>query len=270
MSNKGRNYTDKTLKRLFGLSGNQCAFPNCTKILVNTNNAKDSNISHIEAANEGGERFNPNMSDKQRADYSNLILLCIQHHDETNDVTKYTVEILNEMKNNHESVLLHQKLKSNPSMLRNTINAIANMNFEQFTIDEKLTPFDPKRKISHNSIKKYSALIQEYKVYHKKINSLYDELEMQGSLKKEKILNNINLLYLKVKGKYVLDSDTEDQMENIRGNSDRIIDDVYDVLYLKLEDSGFWDEDIIFGINLVLVDAFMRCKILEEPPKNDS
>ena len=32
---------------------------------------------------------------------------------------------------------------------------------------------------------------------------------------------------------------------------------------------GF-DEDIILGIRLILVDAFIRCKLLEEPTKNDS
>lgn len=98
-----RDYTDKTIKRLFGLSGNQCAFPGCTEIMTNDKNAKNSNICHIEAANEGGERFNPGMSDIQRADYPNLILLCVQHHDETNDVNKYTVDALKEMKSNHEA-----------------------------------------------------------------------------------------------------------------------------------------------------------------------
>lgn len=268
MNHKARNYTSKTLKRLFALSGNQCAFSGCQKKMVNSNNAKDSNICHIEAASEGGERYRHSMSDPERADYPNLILLCVQHHDETNDIKKFSVDILKDMKQNHESAFLHQKLSSNPSMLRNTINAIASMDFEYLSIEEGLTSFDPKEKITHNSVKRHFALIQEYKAYHKKLNSLYDELESQGSLKKEKILNNIKLIYLKVKGSYILDSNNI--INSIRENSDNIIDDVYSELYSKLEDSGFWDEDVIFGINLVLVDAFLRCKILEEPPKNDS
>jgi len=36
-------------------------------------------------------------------------------------------------------------------------------------------------------------------------------------------------------------------------------------LYSKLEDSNFFEEDIILGIRLILVDDFIRCKILEEP-----
>ncbi len=268
MRSKARDYTDKTLKRLFGLSGNQCAFPGCSKTLVNPNNAKDSNICHIEAANGDGERYNASMTDKERADYENLILLCIQHHDETNDVAKYTVNVLKKMKRDHESGLLHQKIINNPSMLRNTINAISKINFSHLSSEERLVPFDPRRKIEHNAVKKYSYLIEEYKVYHQKLNSLYEELEKQGSVKKEKILRNIETAYLKMKGNFV--SSSENQVLEIRDNSDRIFDAVYDKFYEKLESSGLWDEDIVFGINLILIDGFMRCKILEEPPKNDS
>ncbi|MEK7990390.1 MAG: ABC-three component system protein [Thiotrichaceae bacterium] len=268
MGSKARNYSDSTLKRLFGLSGNQCAFPRCTKLMVNASNAKDSNICHIEAANEKGERYNPNMTDKQRADYENLILLCPQHHDETNNEEKYTVDVLKEMKRNHESKLLHEKIKSKPSMLNNAINAIAEISFDDIDEQDNLTVFDPKLKITHNAIKRNVVVIQEYKVYHHKINSLYDELELQGSIKKESLLRNIKMIYTEVKGSYVLDSQNE--LDVIRENSDNIIDGVYEKLYTKMEESDYWDEDIIFAIRLIMIDAFMRCKILEEPPKNDS
>jgi hypothetical protein len=107
------------------------------------------------------------------------------------------------------------------------------------------------------------SLINEYKVYHEKINSLYDELEAQGSLKKEKLLSNIEQLYLQTKGKYVLDSANSIQI--VCENSDNIFDDIFDSLYLQLQNSNFFNEDIILGIRLIMVDAFIRCKILEEP-----
>jgi hypothetical protein len=268
MGNNARNYSDITLKKLFALSGNQCAFPGCTKVLVTTKNAKNSNICHIEGAKEGSERYNPLMTDKQRADYSNLILLCIQHHDETDNFEKYTVEVLKKMKQDHESSFFNKRIRSNPSMLNNTINAIASINLEDLNESRNLNAVDPKDKINYNLIKRNVVLIQEYKVYHEKINLLYDELESQGSIKKEKLLSTIKLIYLKIKGSYVLDSNNP--IEAIRLNSDNIIDDVYEELYSKMEESNLWDEDIILGIRLIMVDAFMRCKILEEPLKNDS
>lgn len=263
-----RAYTPQTLKKLFALSGNQCSFPGCTKPMVNEVNARDSNICHIEGANRDGERHRENMTDKERADYENLILLCIQHHDETNDVDKYPVEVLKEMKKNHISDLLNQKIKTNPSMLRNTINAIANIDMDNDANTDGLTSFNIQEKIEYNSLKRNVALIQEYKAYHHKINSLYDELEAQGSIKKRKILQVVKNFYLKSKGKYI--GDAEDAMLMIRAHSDDIIEDVSSKICNKLEDSGLYEDDIIFGVDLVVVDAFMRCKVLEEPKKNDS
>ncbi len=263
MGKQARNYTTKTLKRLFGLSAGICAFPGCNKLLVNRSNAKGSNICHIETANEGGERYRTSMTDEERADYPNLILLCVQHHDETNDTKKYPVEVLQEMKLNHETEILNKTLKNNPSMLKNTINAIANINIDDIKDSGKLKVINPNDKISHNSIKRNIAIIQEYKVYRGKINTLYDELELQGSIKKEKLLSNIKQIYLKIKGKYI--EDAENQLAIIQNNSDDIYDDVYDELYKEMEGGGHWKEDLALGIQLIMVDSFIRCKILEEP-----
>ena len=84
-------------------------------------------------------------------------------------------------------------------------------------------------------------------------------------IKKEKLLSVIKDTYLRIKGKYILNSDNA--IELIRQNSDNIIDDVYDELYSKMESYNLFDEDLILGIRLIMVDAFIRCKILEEPPK---
>jgi DNA-binding transcriptional ArsR family regulator len=59
-------------------------------------------ICHIEAAKTGGQRFNSDMSDDDRRDFSNLILMCHRHHVVTDDVHTYTASMLREMKSNHE------------------------------------------------------------------------------------------------------------------------------------------------------------------------
>ena len=45
----------------------------------------------LEGTNEGGERFNPNMTNEQRRSFDNLMLMCYEHHVVTNDVVKYPV-----------------------------------------------------------------------------------------------------------------------------------------------------------------------------------
>lgn len=258
-----RNYTKQTLKKLFALSGNTCAFPGCTKRLVNQKNALDSNICHIEAAEPGGERYNKSMTDKERADYKNLILLCPQHHDETNDIFTYTVDVLMEMKSKHESSCLQEVIKTNPSMLKNAITAISSIDISKPDEPESLCAFDPNDKITYNCIKRNYSFINEYKVYHTKVNSIYNELEFQGSLRKDRLLSNIRQVYLEVKGKYVLDS--KKPMDIVRANADNIMDEVYDSLIQKVNGCSLFEEDLVWGVRLVMVDAFIRCKILEEP-----
>lgn len=64
--------------------------------------SQSGKIAHIEALNEGGARFNPNLSLQQRNSEDNLILVCADCHDKIDsDPKKYTVEYLKEMKRNH-------------------------------------------------------------------------------------------------------------------------------------------------------------------------
>ncbi|SDO30158.1 hypothetical protein [Halobacillus aidingensis] len=90
------------LRDLYLLSGNRCAFPECTRSILNGSGNLVGQVCHIEAAMPGGERFNPNQTNEDRRAFSNLMLLCYDHHIETNNVNKYTVEILREMKRSHE------------------------------------------------------------------------------------------------------------------------------------------------------------------------
>ncbi|EKE03034.1 MAG: hypothetical protein ACD_20C00287G0017 [uncultured bacterium] len=58
--------TTDILRALFARSGNQCAFPSCNHHLINHKNQFVGQICHIEAANVGGERYNPSQNDEQR------------------------------------------------------------------------------------------------------------------------------------------------------------------------------------------------------------
>lgn len=99
------------LRDLYLLSGNQCAFPGWTRTILNDKGNPVGQVCHIEAAMPGGERFNPNQTNEERRAFSNLMLLCYDHHIETNDVEKYTVKRLKKMKQDHEKNIATQ-LKS--------------------------------------------------------------------------------------------------------------------------------------------------------------
>lgn len=101
-------FQEKTIKILFSHSGNQCAFPGCNQALVDGENVIGE-ICHIEAANEGGERYNSNQTDEERRHEKNLILLCANHHRITNNTEIYTVESLQKMKEEHKSKFRSEK-----------------------------------------------------------------------------------------------------------------------------------------------------------------
>lgn len=104
----------ETLQRLYRDSGNQCAYPGCHEMLWTDENINMSVIAHIEAAEEGGPRFNPNSNDEQRRSYENLIPMCIKHSfwiDKEKNRQNYTVQKLKELKANHKNHVQEQ-LKS--------------------------------------------------------------------------------------------------------------------------------------------------------------
>jgi len=268
-----RNYSQLTRTRLFSLSGNQCAFPGCPITFTNPENDTNlSNICHIAGAEKGGERYDPNMTDKERASYENLILLCANHHLTTNDVSKHTVLSLKKMKQDHEKEVLKKIgatdiLNKYPSSLALIINYISSIDIENVDMLTSTNIYSPDKKITYNEVVVYKPILEEYKVYHGKLNKIYSEIEKQGSFKKELLLQNINKLYLKAKGE-LLGIDTS--IENIRKNADNLIELVEKYLWELYEKSPNAKEDIPFeavnvGMKIIIVDAFVRCKILEEP-----
>jgi len=94
--------TKDVLRELYLKSGNQCAFPGCYQTILNDKGVLVGEICHIEAAMPGGERFNKNQNNEDRRAAANLIILCHEHHKETDDVDEFPVSRLQEMKKAHE------------------------------------------------------------------------------------------------------------------------------------------------------------------------
>lgn len=277
MGKKAREYKRSTIRRLDTLSGNQCAMPTCNKPLI----AEDgisivSKICHIEAASDNGPRYNPDMTDDDRRHYNNLILLCDEHHviiDNKENEDSYPKELLIQWKNDHEGKMIYKLQKS--SALKEAIFAISDMDeFDHELSGDTSGAFVIKSKIDYNSIRRNRFLIEEYKVFHSKINTIYTELENNGSFKKEKLLRNIQLVYLKAKGKILgLKEGLKEglELDLIREHADDIFEEVEEQLLTNLgqDDESSYIDDISFAITVVMVDAFMRCKIFEEPSKTD-
>ena len=98
-----------TIKKLYGFSYNECAHPDCDKLLVemDTNTGKPVNygeIAHIRGQKPKSERFDPDMTKEEIDHFDNVFLLCAIHHhqiDQEGAGEVYTPDVLRQWKEQH-------------------------------------------------------------------------------------------------------------------------------------------------------------------------
>src|SRR5882672_5129385 len=95
--------SEKTVKRLFALSRNRCAFAGCSTAIVHSTGTIVGAICHIEACGSAGPRHNPKLSEEKLHAFENLLVLCNVHHKIVDDqAATFTVDLLRDMKAMHE------------------------------------------------------------------------------------------------------------------------------------------------------------------------
>src|SRR5947208_3015009 len=104
---------DSTIRRLFALSMNRCAFPECsTPILDLKTKTILAEVCHIHAQNENGPRYKRDQTAEERHGLENLILMCGVHHkiiDAPASLGTYTAKHLLAIKSEHESQAAQNK-----------------------------------------------------------------------------------------------------------------------------------------------------------------
>jgi hypothetical protein len=93
------------VKRLFAVSGNRCAFPQCSTPLVDAESGSIiGEICHIKGEKPTAARYDATQSQADRHGFDNLILLCGVHHKVVDDdEVAYAVERLVQMKQQHDA-----------------------------------------------------------------------------------------------------------------------------------------------------------------------
>lgn len=184
----------KEIKALFGKSGNRCAFPGCNYELIDENYNVMCDIAHIEAKSDGGPRANKNKSLKDRNKAENLICLCKNHHKEIDTYKdKYSVEVLQKMKSNHERKFSN-KCEFN-------FDKIFEINKELFEYLDKMQNLNDKSKIDQMELKKkikvnrrYNLILKDIKLNLKYFERLQVELLEYLEMLDENIVNKLKKL----------------------------------------------------------------------------
>ena len=100
--------TPATIKKLFLLSSLTCGFYDparpggaCEEVLARADWPRvNAHVCHIKGENYGSARYDPSMTDDERRDFENLLLLCPNHHHLIDDLDpdRYPAEKLFAMK----------------------------------------------------------------------------------------------------------------------------------------------------------------------------
>lgn len=129
----------------------------------------------------------------------------------------------------------------------------------------------PEDKILYNNVQRFKPIIEHYKMYIGKLNSLYSQFELQGTNKTHFVLENITIKYLNAKEVLKQKYPSMKEIELIRKYSDDLIDVVQENLVGEVKKSSNLEisiERINVAMQVVLIDAFIRCNILERPPED--
>ncbi|MDI9310774.1 MAG: SMEK domain-containing protein [Limnohabitans sp.] len=143
------------------------------------------------------------------------------------------------------------RLESN---LATVINILSKEDWDKSDPEAETNSFEIDRKISHNNLNAAKVIIDDYVVHYGRVDKIYTEFDSQGSNKSSSVLSTIRLEYAKAKSNLADDLLFFQVISKVKEkvlNSSNYISIPFDELELC--------------INILVVDAFIRCKIFENP-----
>lgn len=145
------------------------------------------------------------------------------------------------------------KLDSNLALI---INILAQENLssgDTMTIN----PFEIDRKITYNKIIITKSIIGQYVIYHTRLDKKYTEFDSFGSNKSISVLQKVHSCYI------------ESCVKFKEKDADSILLEVIEEIKNKvLESANFVEipiDELELCVKIIVVDAFIRCKIFENP-----
>jgi hypothetical protein len=143
------------------------------------------------------------------------------------------------------------KLDSN---LASVINILSKEDWDNTENPNQINSFEIDRKINHNNLVNSKLIIYDYSMHYGRVDKIYTEFDSLGLNKSNSVLGNIRKEYIKAKG--IL-------------NDDSLFFEVIQKVQEKIQSSANYIQtpidELELCVNILVVDAFIRCKIFENP-----
>mgnify|MGYP000062743255 CR=1 FL=1 len=154
-----------------------------------------------------------------------------------------------------KSVFPAARTEFRPSVVTYVINRLSEEKLSEVTSGPDVTPFGFVPKMDFNKLVKWRRIIKEYVVYSSLVDEIYRQYDLLGANKSFAVLSALHDLYLNLALTY---------------NGDSLFDKLLDEVYIMVDGDGTCNgyltrEELIIDIKIVLVDAFVKCKIFEKP-----
>ena len=144
------------------------------------------------------------------------------------------------------------------SNLAEIINVLAKEDLDLKNTKINTTTFVIEDKINYNNLNGVRELINDYKIFNVKLDQKYAEFDREGINKSTSILQIIRRQYIKLRNEK---KDSEEIFYGVVENIIKIIEESSNYRVLPFE-------ELEMCVDILVVDAFMRCKIFENPEEN--
>ena len=154
-----------------------------------------------------------------------------------------------------KSILPSTVEERRPSVITYVINCLSEESLAEVSVNPDVKPFDFIPKIDLNKLVKWKTIVTEYAVYSVLVDKIYRQYDKLGVNKSFAVLASLHDLYLTLS--------TESAGDDL---FDKLLEKVYEIV----DGDGTCNEsltreELIMNIKIVLVDAFVKCKIFEKP-----
>ncbi len=165
---------------------------------------------------------------------------------------------IGQMKQVYEFLKKELKCEPDPdkveSNLATIITVLSKVDWAQVPTSFEIIPYDIEAKIAHNRLDTVRSIIEDYKIHYGRIAKIYSDFDKQGVNKSTSILNGIRAEYLAV---------------GTTGSPDQSFLSVIEKVVEKIRASANYvplpEEELLLSVQILVVDAFIRCKIFKNP-----
>lgn len=160
-------------------------------------------------------------------------------------------EVYEQVRSELEMEVPSRKTETN---LAQIINVLAKLEWEDSELQVQVVPFKIEDKIKHNELDTAKWIVDDYKIHNSRLDKIYTEFDRQGANKSRSVLHSIRAIYHKNRG--VL-------------SRDELFYKITEQVELAIQESANYTslpkEELCLCVNILVVDAFIRCKIFENP-----